>query len=81
MNDHRKLIQDSQGKPIAGTRAFLIGNNASWICVGCGELVGGRTGDGEKKIFCDCGTSYILISIPNAQGNYDQGPAEAVVRI
>jgi hypothetical protein len=79
INEHRKPIHDLQGRPIGGTRAFLIGNNASWICCGCGELLGGRTGEREKAITCDCGKAYILFSSPNKHGVYDKGSAESVV--
>jgi hypothetical protein len=78
MKENRAEILDPLGKAIAGTRAFLIGNNASWICVNCKELVGGRTGKREKKIVCDCGKTYLLTSYPNERGNFHQGPVKSV---
>ena len=52
------LIQDKNGNPIDGSRALIWGNNAAWLCIGCDQLLGNRTADGEFHVVCGCGRAY-----------------------
>ena len=36
-------IQTATGGLIMGKQALIWGNNAAWLCCGCGELLGNRT--------------------------------------
>jgi len=77
----RLPIEDAAGQPIPGSRALVWGNNAAWVCLGCGELVGNRTGDTEFQVACPCGAGYEIRRGPNANGSLNQGPALGVRRV
>ena len=71
-------IEDANGKTILASQALIWGNNASWICLGCGELLGNRTGDTEFQVACECGATYEILRGPNSNGHLNQGPALGV---
>jgi hypothetical protein len=85
MKTKRVPILNQNGNPISETKALLWGllwgNNAAWLCVKCGELVGSRTGSSEKSktIECSYGQTYLLLAKPNRTGLFNKGSAEAVV--
>lgn len=81
MQTTRLPIQDAVGNPIGGSRALIWGNNASWICLGCNELVGNRTGDSEFRVSCGCNTVYEILRGPTANGDLNLGPALGVRRV
>ena len=62
------------------SKALLWGNNAAWLCDGCGELVGARTSSNSEKltIRCECGLAYELVADLNSKGTFNKGPAKAV---
>lgn len=81
MQTTQVLIQDASGQPIQGSRALIWGNNASWLCVECGRLLGNRTGDTEFQVACACGIQYEILLAPNKSGSLDQGPSIGVRRV
>lgn len=81
MKTRRAQILDSDCNPMACTHALLWGNNAAWLCTGCGELLGNRTGDTEYVVSCDCGAQYEIARAPNRRsGSLHLGPATGVIQ-
>jgi hypothetical protein len=78
MQTTRLPIVDAAGQNVLGSRALVWGNNASWVCLGCNELVGNRTGDTEFQVTCDCGLVYEILRGQNTNGNLNLGPAIGV---
>ena len=78
MDTHRLEIQDRNGEPISTSTALIWGNNAAWLCIKCGQLLGNRTGDTEFQVECSCGNTYEIDRGPNRNGNLHQGPALGV---
>jgi hypothetical protein len=80
MQTHPAQIVDHNQQPIAGSRALIWGNNAAWLCVGCGELLGNRTGDNDFAVTCQCGINYEIIRGINRSGNHNLAAATGVMR-
>jgi hypothetical protein len=78
MDTDRVKIQDASGHPIVGSRALIWGNNAAWVCLQCGELVGNRTGDTEYLVACTCKARYEILRGLNKNGDLHLGPATGV---
>ena len=81
MQTTRTSIEDAAGQPIGGSRALVWGNNAAWVCLECGELVGNRTGDTEFQVNCACGARYEILRGENSNGSLNLGPAQGVRRL
>lgn len=77
MQTRRDSVRTAQGEPIPGSTALLWGNNAAWLCIQCGILLGNRT-DADHTLQCDCGTDYEIVRGLNRNGNFFLGRAEAV---
>ena len=72
-------IRDEQRALIPGSRALLFGNNAAWICLSCGELLGGRTGNTEIHVACfSCKAPYTILRVKSRQGAYHFGASAGV---
>lgn len=70
------------GTPIPGSRALIWGNNASWLCPECDQLLGNRTGDTEFRVTCSsCGARYEINRSKNKSNNLNLGPATGVSRL
>jgi hypothetical protein len=82
MQTKRVLIKDKNGNPIAASKALLWGNNAAWLCIECGELLGNRTGDSEYEVDCTvCTAKYEIERQKNKNGNLNLGPAMGIRKI
>ncbi len=73
-------VVDASGASIPDSKALLWGNNAAWICVGCGDLLGNRTGDTDYQVGCRCGLAYEIQRGPNRSGDLNLGPAVGVCK-
>ena len=77
----KTLITDRTGNPISTSQALLWGNNAAWLCVECGELLGNRTGDSEYQVKCtniQCTAKYEIERTENKSGRLHLGPAQGI---
>lgn len=85
MKTVKALIKDKNGKDIPSSKALLWGNNASWLCTKCGELVGNRTGKIENEVIkCTtekCEESYEMKQKANKSGNFYQGAVVSIRKI
>jgi hypothetical protein len=75
------LVKDIDGNPINNSKALLWGNNAAWLCVECGEMLGNRTGDTEYQVQCTnvkCTAKYEIDRRSNKSGKLHLGPAEGI---
>jgi len=80
----RCRIIDSVGKPIPSSKALIWGNNAAWICTGCEELLGNRTGDTEHIVPCatkGCDAKYEIERGANKNGEKHLGRATGVRKL
>lgn len=78
----RQQIADSSTRaPVPKSRALVWGNNAAWLCIGCGELLGNRTGDSECAVSCSCGHRYEIARGLNKSGSRHLGPALGVILV
>lgn len=80
MKTKQVVVEDVQGRPVAGSQALVWGNNAAWLCVKCGALLGNRTADDEYQVDCPCGLRYEIVRGPNKNGRLNLGPATGVRR-
>ena len=78
MNTTRINITNRQNQLMPNTQGLTWGNNASWICISCGVLLGNRTGDNDFNVDCSCGEMYSIIRVANQNGNLSFGPAVGV---
>ena len=77
-------ITDKNGIAISASKALVWGNNAAWLCIECGELLGNRTGDKEFQLECtnkDCNAKYEIERSINKSGQLHLGPAMGVRKI
>ena len=84
METKRVFIKDQHGKEIKESRALPWGNNASWLCTRCGELLGNRTGDTEYQVQCTnkrCDARYEIERTQNKTGRLHLGAAVGVRKI
>lgn len=82
MNTTRVELSDSQERPIPETKVLIWGNNAAWICPGCGTLLGNRTGDAEFRVSCPvCHAAYEILRGPSKSGKLHLGPARGVKKL
>ena len=81
METKRVAIQDHSENVIENSRALVWGNNAAWICTGCGQLLGNRTGDADYQVQCDCGLGYEILRRSNKSGDLNLGSAVGVRKI
>ncbi len=68
MLTYPSYILDANLRPIPGSMALVWGNNAAWVCQGCRELIGNRTGDSEYLVTCRCGNEYQIHRGTNVNG-------------
>ncbi len=80
METKPSVVLDASETGIPDSKALLWGNNAAWICVGCGELLGNRTGDADYAVECGCGLRYEIQRAPNRNGSLNLGRAVGVRR-
>jgi phage FluMu protein Com len=82
MKTKKEPIKDQYRREIKKSQALLWGNNASWLCTQCGELLGNRTGDTEYQVKCaTCNTGYEIERKLNRAGRLHFGPAIGVRKI
>lgn len=84
METTKVQIMDRKGAAISASKALVWGNNAAWLCVECGELLGNRTGDNDYQLECtnrDCNAKYEIERSINKSGELHLGPAMGVRKI
>ena len=70
MNKRHAIVEDHDGSPMDGHEVLLWGNNAAWLCVNCGNLLGDRTADRDREVVCEqCGLEYLIL---RAEGDLSQ---------
>jgi DNA-directed RNA polymerase subunit RPC12/RpoP len=79
MQTNHGTVTDTNGQRVQDSQALWWGNNASWICVKCGRLLGNRTGDTEYLVQCpQCETKYEILRGLTKKGNRHLAPALGV---
>jgi len=62
MRTNKIFIVEKGGAEIIESKALIWGNNASWLCTVCNELLGNRTGDSDYRVTCvGCGTLFEIL--------------------
>ena len=74
-------LNNSAGKLVDGSRGLIWGNNAAWLCVKCGKLLGNRTGDTEFRVTCSCASRYEIVRGRNKSGSLHLGPALGITAV
>lgn len=83
MKPVKDFVKGQDGNPIPNSKALRWGNNAAWLCIECGELLGNRTGDSEHRVKCinvNCAAEYEIERSQNRSGSFHLGPATGVRR-
>ena len=78
METYPSFVLDANFRAIPQSQALLWGNNAAWLCINCGELVGNRTGNTEFLVTCRCGNEYEIHRGINKNGEAHQAEAIGV---